>query len=593
MTSETKPKAKKKARWRRRILWVAVPLLVVLTVVAIWVNDIDRRAALLAATGKSVITMFGELGKALVTAEPAAIEDLFDDAFVSNNTGGWSEREHERHDGIRRWSWTPTTGSCDRATAIAQLVRVRAAMGKVDQLKFKLRSIEHLPEDERTSVLGTMVARGEGASGGTYQAEARLRFALRRVNGSWRISGQELLSGWATAGSGEGFSEIAKQAGIDFEARSNPAWETPEWKPHTFEIIKYALAGATALDYDGDGLEDILLGDGQSPRLYRNLGGARFEDATAAAGLPLDLTGTSLFLAADFDNDGDQDLLCGRITEPNRLYRNDGDGTFTDVTEGAGIGGYLVSTGALADYDNDGLVDIYLGRYLDPRDDLPTTLFYTRNSPNNSLLKNRGGLVFEDVTDAAHAHDNGLTLGTAFGDYDRDGWIDLYVVNDFGRNTLFHNEGDGTFRDVSIETGTVDIGYGMSSAFADLNNDGLLDIYVANVHSGQRWFGQAATLHRYMLTSIMQGTFFQDLPLYRELHSLIGSDWDGLGDKVIRGNSLFLNRGDGTFQDVSEAAGSNPPGWYWSCGIFDYDNDGLQDVYAVNGWITGATKDDL
>jgi hypothetical protein len=224
---------------------------------------------------------------------------------------------------------------------------------------------------------------------------------------------------------------------------------------------------------------------------------------------------------------------------------------------------------------------------------LPTTIFYTRNSAGNTLLRNDGDFGFTDVTERAGVREGGLTLGTAWADYDRDGDQDLYVANDFGRNALLRNEGDGTFRDVSISSGAYDLGYGMSATWADADNDGWLDIYVANVHSSTRWFGQAPTLHNYGLTSIRQGTIDEDLPAYRDVYQILGMDWTEAGDHLIKGNSLLINDGQGGFADVSEKAHANPFGWYWGSTLFDYDNDGWQDIYTVNGFITGKVTDDL
>jgi hypothetical protein len=242
--------------------------------------------------------------------------------------------------------------------------------------------------------------------------------------------------------------------------------------------------------------------------------------------------------------------------------------------------------------DGDGLLDLYLGRYLDPRTNLPTTLFYTRNSEGNSLLRNLGDLHFEDVTEAAGVREGGLTLGVAFADYDKDGDQDLYVANDFGRNTLFANRGDGTFDDVSEATGTLDFGYGMSAEWGDVDNDLDLDLYVSNVHSGQRWYGQAATLYQYLLTSLRQGTIQEDFDLYQEIYGFAGDDWRDYGDGMVKGNSLMLNGGE-TFEEVSEKANSNPFGWYWGSTFLDFDHDGRLDIYAANGWITAHSHDDL
>jgi hypothetical protein len=167
------------------------------------------------------------------------------------------------------------------------------------------------------------------------------------------------------------------------------------------------------------------------------------------------------------------------------------------------------------------------------------------------------------------------------------------VSNDFGRNTLYRNNNDGTFQDVAHETGTIDFGFGMSATFGDIDNDGDLDIYVSNVHSGNRWYSQAATLYEYLITSVRQGTILEDFPLYQEMFGLLGSDWRSYGDRMTKGNSLLINNGHGQFTDIAEKAHANPFGWYWSSGMLDYDNDGRQDLFAVNGWITGKSHDDL
>ena len=119
--------------------------------------------------------------------------------------------------------------------------------------------------------------------------------------------------------------------------------------------------GPAAADYDNDGWYDIFFADGKNPRLYRNNRDGTFSDATGQAGLPGEMLGINVGIFADFDNDGDKDLFLGCFTDENRLFRNNADGTFADVTKDAGLGGYFVSVAAAADYDNDGNLDIYLG----------------------------------------------------------------------------------------------------------------------------------------------------------------------------------------------------------------------------------------
>ena len=368
-----------------------------------------------------------------------------------------------------------------------------------------------------------------------------------------------------------------------------------------FEIIKFGPAGVSTVDYDNDGWYDIFFADGAGARLYKNTNG-KFTDVTQESGLPIDSPGINVGIFADFDNDGFKDVFLGNFTGASKIFKstqNPQDAAkrlFVEVPN-AGLvkkgDGDFVTVAAAGDYDNDGLPDLYLGRYFDVRKTLPTTLFYTRNGEGNSLLHNDGNFQFTDVTEKAGINETGATLGVTFGDYDNDNDADIHVANDYGRNALLRNNGNGTFTDISKESGALDFGYGMSSTFGDVNNDGNLDIYFASVHSGQRWYGQAATLHQYLLTSIKQQTAYEDFPVYREIYQNIGLDWSNLGARVVKGNTLLMNDGQGNFNEVTEQARANPFGWYWSSMIFDYDNDGRQDIYSVNGWITGKKMDDL
>ncbi|MGH9786732.1 MAG: CRTAC1 family protein, partial [Terriglobia bacterium] len=236
------------------------------------------------------------------------------------------------------------------------------------------------------------------------------------------------------------------------------------------------------------------------------------------------------------------------------------------------------------DYDNDGFLDLYVGRNLDPRKVIPTT-FYARNGEPNQLYRNNGDGTFSNVTEQAGVGEIGLCLGTVWGDYDDDGDVDLYVVNDFGRSTLYRNNGDGTFTDVTVESNTLAYGAGMSASFADYDNDGRLDIYNTQIRSDHAWFAESPTVYRYILNSFRQGVWKTDMPLYWEMFRQSGFGFVGIFQKMASGNTLLRNRGDGTFEDVSWKARANPPGWFWSASFADFDNDGWQDIYVADGWV--------
>ena len=592
---------------RRRVIFYAFPLIVILALV-IWlkleINRVEASALLLAQTGQAAIKMLNEyragVDQFIVSKDESKILECYANNYLSDKEGQWTEKLKSDRDGVRVYEWEVDDPQALHRTEVAQRVaRYLQPITSIEESKFKLDAVEQMLSPESAVVRGVLWLRGKretqtSGQNEAFESHALVRLWIQVTEGQWKVTKQELVHGETVTGDRQGFTDITKTAGIDFVSHHNPMWSTPEWKPTKYEMIKYGPGGVSAVDYDNDGWYDIFFGDGNNPRLYHNNHDGTFTDVTAKAGLPTELPGVNVGIFADFDNDGYKDLFLGCSTTKNRLFKNNGDGTFTDVTDKAGdLDGYFVIVAAAADYDNDGKLDLYVGRYLDPRKNNPTTLFYTRNGEGNSLLHNDGNFHFTDVTAKAGVRDGGLALGVAWGDYDNDGYQDLYISNDFGRNTLFRNNGNGTFTDVSKETGTLDFGYGMSATFGDINNDGLLDLYVSNVHSGQRWYGQAATLYQYLLTSVRQGTIAQDFSTYKEIYQLVGADFVGYGDKMVRGNTLLLNDGRGKFVDVTEASRTNPFGWYWSSTMFDYDNDGRQDIYAVDGWISGKKKDDL
>jgi len=553
--------------------------------------QVEADALRLAETGRDAIALLKEHAAGLQEGNLDRVLDCYTADFLDPAAGDWTEALRSDRDGIRIYDWQPQDADPgDRETLRRAFGALTAGSPTVEFAKFKLDRVEAVGDDgEDTSVRAFLWLRGE-RDGQAFESQALFRLGLTRGDGGFKIHRQTLVRGTTVVGSRQGFTDVAEAVGIAFEAHKNPAFETPEWNPERFAILPYGSGGVSTADYDNDGWYDLFFADGADARLYRNQGGT-FTDVTAQVGLP---TGNhvSVGLFADFDNDGDRDLFLGRFTAPPSLYRNEG-GHFTEVTGDLEGLAPFVTVATAGDYDQDGDLDLYVGRYLDPRVALPTTLFYTRNSQGNTLLRNDGDFHFTDVTAEAGVREGGLTLGVTWGDYDRDGDPDLYVANDFGRNALFRNEGDGTFADVSEATGTLDFGYGMSADFGDPDNDGDLDLYVSNVHSGQRWYGQATTLYQYILNSVRQGTAIEDFPIYREIFGYAGAAWRDYGDRMVKGNSLLLNHDGERFTEVAEAGNANPFGWYWGSNFFDYDNDGREDIYAANGWISAPSHDDL
>jgi len=337
--------------------------------------------------------------------------------------------------------------------------------------------------------------------------------------------------------------------------------------------------GISVGDYDGDGLDDLYVAqpDGLPNRLFRNAGDGTFEDVTEAAGVAvLDRTSQSLF--ADLDNDGDQDLILLTRTGP-MLFVNDGKAHFTRNADAfqfkQPLQGSLTSA-AMADYDRDGFLDLYLcayGYFIGVSEDKagpPSPYHDALNGSPNVLLRNDGHGKFVDVTADVGLDENNdrFSFAPAWADYDGDGWPDLLVANDFGRKNLYHNlglvNGRVRFKDVAHEAGVDDYGAGMSAAFVDYDNDGKVDIYTGNMWT-------AAGLR----VTAAPGFKPDASPEIKEIYR-----------RHARGNSLFRNRGNGTFEDVTLKARAEFGRWAWSSDAFDFDNDGWEDLYVANGMFT-------
>jgi hypothetical protein len=329
-------------------------------------------------------------------------------------------------------------------------------------------------------------------------------------------------------------------------------------------ILEATGSGCVWFDYNNDGLLDLYVlsgrylegvtdhshpdGEGATNHLYRNNGDGTFTDVTTQAGV----SGKGFAMGVtvgDYDNDGFEDIY---ITNWNSaiLYHNNGDGTFTDVTEKAGVQNNHWGVGAaFLDYDRDGQLDLFVGNYLKfdphakkpfyPAEAFPGPLDFEGES--NRLFHNNGDGTFTDVSERAGIADPpGRAMGVTVGDFDKDGWPDIYVANDQMESYLYRNNHDGTFTNVAIDQ---NVAYGtngdtpsaMGPVFGDYDNDGSLDLFVSDMR-----------YHR----------------LYR--------------------NSAK----DGFFTDTTVESGiARTSGQYvgWGDAMFDFDNDGWKDLFIVNG----------
>ena len=554
------------------------------------VRGVDAGGRRLYTVGREVVEAAAAFAGAIEDENAAAIREILAADFSGPSLGLARPVLADEKNGVRGYHPAVRGGLLGRDAAVADWIGYRRGLRELESFELHLDRLASWSGDE---IEATLRFEAIGTPGGETRPgvdRALLRATLvRGADGRLRFRTLAPIEAERLVASLPQFRDVAPAAGIDFVNRFYPPFLT---EPLRFAMLRFGPAGIAAADVDGDGLVDLFVPDGVASRLFVNRGDGGFDDVTEAAGLA-GLSGVSVALLADFDDDGDPDLFASRTFELNQLFVNRGDGTFEDVTATAGLSADCCTTVAsAADYDLDGDLDLYLGRYLDPRTQVPTT-FYTRNGEPNRLYRNDGGLRFTDVTDRAGVGEIGLCLGSVFGDYDDDGDPDLYVVNDFGRKTFYRNEGDGTFRDVTVASGTLAYGAGMSASFGDYDNDGLLDLYVAHIRSDHAWFAEAPTVARYLLHSFRDGVWRSDMPLYLEIFRQSGFAFVDAFQQMASGNTLLRNRGDGTFEDVTGQANANPPGWFWGSSFADFDNDGWQDLYSVNGWVYGERDTEI
>lgn len=404
------------------------------------------------------------------------------------------------------------------------------------------------------------------------------------------------------------FVDVTEQAGIRFKHAGGIDLRV---------VPALVGSGVAWRDYDNDDDLDLYLVNSTAVRpepgtilpqnaLYRNNGDGTFTDVTETAGVGD--TGWGMGCAfGDYDNDGDADLYVTNY-KANVFYRNDGEGRFKKFSAGAGgIGHAGFGSGiAWGDYDNDGFLDIYVGNYIEytkvPQGEevfFPYDFF----GQANVLYLNKGDGGFINITDAAKVSGGfHLTLGVAAADYDADGTLDIYLANDTDQNILYRNSGEGTFTNTNqpdARSRTGDIRSGMGVAWGDYDNDADLDLFVTN------WLDENNVLYQnngdgtFTDVSAQSGTFASglgktcwgtalfdadndgDLDLFFACGHIDPASWEAHGQHDV----MLRNNGNGTFTDISEAAGLHQfdaAGVGRGVAVGDYDADGDLDLVIVN-----------
>ncbi|MFH0983152.1 MAG: VCBS repeat-containing protein, partial [Planctomycetota bacterium] len=410
------------------------------------------------------------------------------------------------------------------------------------------------------------------------------------------------------------FTDVTLAAGIDFVETIGDDEMT--------NIVEATGAGCGFLDYDGDGWMDIYLVNGcwmkdlsdpgldpvrreklaaATDRLYRNRGDGTFEDVTVKAGLARPAYGMGV-IVADYDNDGDADLYVTNYG-PNFLYRNNGDGTFAEVAEAAGVADPRFSVGAaFLDFDRDGWLDLFVGSYvtydasLTPKGGqnvVRSPLAYA--GQQDKLFRNQGDGTFKDMTQKAglEIQPVGRAMGVAAFDYDNDGLLDVFVANDAMENFLWHNEGNGTFTNRALLAGVAFSEAGgaaasMAAEVADYDGDGWFDLLVPDMTRGCLYRNLGSGMFQDVIVRSGMGAV---MSRYHGWGAVLADfDLDGHLDAYLANGSafqleaqadrLFLGNGGGRFTDVSDRAGEALAQKFVSRGVArgDFDNDGDLDL---------------
>jgi len=398
---------------------------------------------------------------------------------------------------------------------------------------------------------------GEHAPGAPAEAVATLRFEIAPptaevLAGSGWLRRAAVVQALTARAPQYLFAEVARERGLDPD-RFHDNWKAGAVVPNT--------GGVYVCDFDRDGYLDVLVTDTNGCRLYRGRPGGRFEDVTAAYGLPDRRPAADLPIAAawvDIDGDGWDDLVMGE-----KVFRNVEGTRFEDVTAKTNLRVPINAVGVVvADYDRDGKLDLYVTRTARPQSG-SWAEGTSSDTPGNMLLRNTGNWRFENVTRASGTWGGGRsTFTAAWLDANNDGWPDLYIGNEFGDGLLLINQKNGTFAGRPLADRPSDFGT-MGLAVGDINNDGHIDIYSANMYSkaGTRVIGN-------LKPDAYPPALMEKMR------------------RFVAGSQLHVNKGDLKFDQVGKEKQVAGVGWAYGACLADLDGDGFLDLYATAGYIS-------